>query len=181
MDQYAVRSVSFTLPASSLVVIVGENGSGKSSVIKLLAQLYQPSSGTVNVDGVDAAFYHLDDLYAAIALLTQDHSIFPLSIAENIALGDVDNINAVERVREAARLGGATEFIEKMKKGYNEFLRPVSTWQGCMYPLPDGPLKKFADEIERRRDVSGAWCWSNTADTHADLLASGGEKQRLAA
>lgn len=150
-----VRNVSFTIPASSLVVIIGENGSGKTSLVKLLTRLYAPTSGSILIDGIDASAYHLDDLYAATALLTQDHTIFPFSVAENIGIGDVTAVDNMARIMEAARLTGAAEFIEKLDKGYDEVLHPVDTWQGCRYPLPDGPVKEFADEVERRKDVSG--------------------------
>lgn len=138
-----------------MVVIVGENGSGKSSLVKLLTRLYAPSSGSILVDGIDASAYHLGDLYAATALLTQDHTIFPLSAAENIGVGDLTAVNDMARVKEAARLAGASDFIEKMANGYDEVLYPVDTWQGCRQPLPDGPVKAFADEVERSKDISG--------------------------
>lgn len=139
-----------------MVVIVGENGSGKSSLVKLLTRLYAPSSGSILIDGIDAAAYHLDDLYAATALLTQDHTVFPLTIAENIGIGDVTAVNDMARIKEAARLAGASEFIEKMANGYDEELQPIRTWEGCRDSLPDGPVKRFADEVERSRDISGA-------------------------
>lgn len=81
------------IPSSSLVVIVGENGSGKSSIVKLLTQLYAPTSGSILIDGVDSICYREDDLYAATALLTQDHTIFPLSISENIGIGDPSDVD----------------------------------------------------------------------------------------
>ena len=78
----AVNKVSFKLPPSSLVVIVGENGSGKSSIVKLLTQLYAPSAGSILIDGIDSLSYNKDDLHAATALLTQDHTILPLVRAD---------------------------------------------------------------------------------------------------
>ena len=150
-----MNAVSFTLPASSLVVIVGENGSGKSSIVKLLTQLYAPSAGSIVIDGVDSKLYDKDALYASMALLTQDHTIFPLSIAENIGIGDTDDVNDMTKVVEAARLGGASAFIEKRANRYDEVLHPVRTWQTCRYQLPDGPLKKFSEDIERSTEVSG--------------------------
>lgn len=152
---FAVNKVSFTIRASSMVVIVGENGSGKSSLVKLLTQLFCPTSGQILIDDIDATAYHVDDLYAATALLTQDHTVFPLTVAENIGIGDVGAIGDMVKIKEAARLGGASDFIQSMARGYEQTLTPVHTWGPTRFPLPEGELKKFADEVERRKDISG--------------------------
>jgi ABC-type bacteriocin/lantibiotic exporter with double-glycine peptidase domain len=154
-DRAAISNVSFDIPASSMVVIVGENGSGKSTLVKLLTQLYPPTSGSILIDSMNVSVYHLDDLYAAMALLAQDHTIFPLTIAENIGVGDASAVDDMTKIQLAAKLGGVADFVENMACGYMEVLHPVMTGRACRYPLPEGPLKSFSDKIEGVRGVSG--------------------------
>ena len=177
----AVSNVSFTLPPSSLVVIVGANGSGKSSLVNLFSCLYKPTSGQILFDGVDPHApgneHTTTELQRATALLTQDHSLFPaFPVWENIAIGDPELCLSLSglppaakqaalapRVREAARLGGALALVERLDAGFDEVLRPAVTSYGTTYPMPDGPLKDVMDRLEAWKDISG------------------GEDQRLAA
>ena len=138
-----------------MVVIVGANGSGKSSIVKLLAQLYRPTSGTIFIEEKPAETYRPSDLYTAMALLTQQHSIFPLTLAENIGLGDPSDADNLKKVYEAARLGGADEFINKLENKFEEELHPVQTCGSRAFRLPEGPLRDFRRNIERQKEISG--------------------------
>ncbi|KAI0086903.1 P-loop containing nucleoside triphosphate hydrolase protein [Irpex rosettiformis] len=159
-----LQDVSFTLPSSSLVVIVGENGSGKTTLVKLLTGLFRPTSGDILINGVDIKKYKAEDLTRASALLTQNHNIFPMTIAENIGVGDTSSVDDLDRVKEAAELGGAKSFIESLPDGYETVLKPVETaWSTRYLTVEVDALKEVMDEVERSKDVSG------------------GEKQRLAA
>ena len=152
----ALRDVSSQIPSSSLVVIVGENGSGKTSMVKLLAGLYRPTSGSITVDGVNMQDYKAADLASATALLTQDHTIFPMSVAENIAVGDPDSVSDMETVKQAAKLGGAHGFIEKLPDSYDEVLQPCSTSHPTKYiATMESDLKEVMDEVEREKEISG--------------------------
>lgn len=154
-DQVAVRDVSFTIPSSALVVIVGANGSGKSSLVKLLSHLYQPTSGTILIGEHEATAYRVKELHEATALLTQDHTIFPgLPVSENIGIGDPSDVNNMKKIHEAARLGGAHELINKLPRKFDEELSPVQTC-AAMRTLSPGPLKKLRDNVERVKDLSG--------------------------
>ncbi|KAI0086893.1 P-loop containing nucleoside triphosphate hydrolase protein, partial [Irpex rosettiformis] len=159
-----IHDVSFTLPSSSLVVIVGENGSGKTTLVKLLTGIYRPTSGNILIHGIDVYQYKMSDLTKASALLTQNHTIFPMTITENIGVGDADSIDDLDRVKEAAEFGGARTFIEGLPDGYETVLKPVQTALSTRR-LSEGVdgLKEVMDEVERSKDISG------------------GEKQRLAA
>ncbi|KAJ6494288.1 P-loop containing nucleoside triphosphate hydrolase protein [Mycena sanguinolenta] len=160
----ALRDISFRIPAGSLVVIVGANGSGKSTLIKLLTRMYDAQQGTLLVDGLPISEYRMADLRRAQATLTQDHNLYPLTLAENIGLGYVEHVKDTEMIIEAARDGGAAELLGKFKDGAETMLEPIKTAFG--YHLDDGKytaLKDVLAKLEKTTEVSG------------------GEKQRLVA
>lgn len=150
-----LQNVSITLPASSLVVIVGANGSGKSSLVKLLTNLHRPKSGQILVDAHPIDAYHSSDLRKATALLTQEHSVFPLTLGENIGMGDPDHAMDMERIQEATKLGGAAEYVAKLPKKFDEILHPFKTNYASQHPIPPGPLKDVMNKVEKSSDLSG--------------------------
>jgi ABC-type multidrug transport system fused ATPase/permease subunit len=113
----ALRNVTLKIPAGNLVVIVGANGSGKSTIIKLLNRLYDVDSGEILVDGIPIKNYRLSDLRKVQAVLSHDLRLYPLSLAENIGLGNPDRFDNMEMILEAAEAGGASEVIEKLENG----------------------------------------------------------------
>ena len=155
IGETAIRDVSFSIPASSLVVIVGANGSGKSTLVNLLTGLHTPTSGELLVDGRQRECYQRTDLQQSTALLAQDHSLFNISVKEMIGIGDPEAVNDDDRIQEAARLGGSYNFIQKLSDGFDEFLYPLMTSIASSYPLDDADLKEMLDGIEKQRDISG--------------------------
>lgn len=153
-DQHALADVSFHIEPSSLVVIVGENGSGKTSIANLLAGFYTPTSGQILIDGIDAQTYRHMDLRRATALLTQDFHILPLTVSESIALGDPDDITDDYRIQEAARLGGAADFIKRLPKTWSTIFQPVSV-VSSMGHYPEGELLAYMQSLHEFTDVSG--------------------------
>lgn len=118
----------------------------------------------------------VEALQTQTAVLTQDCSLFPaFPVWENIAIGDPefalasasssisdhaldqkDKQTALRaRVREAARLGGALHFVEKLDGGFDDVLRPLWTAYGSAWPMPEGPLKDIMDRLEKWKDISG--------------------------
>lgn len=159
-----LRDVSLNIEAGSLVIIVGANGSGKSTLVRLLSRLYEPSrSGAFLIDGLPAEDYRMGDLYKAIALLSQENRVYPLSLGENISLG-FTQASSDEKVVEAARLGGATEFISRFEKGINTELKVFNDAMAHnLQGKPDHPLSQEMKRLPKDIDISG------------------GEKQRLVA
>lgn len=151
----AIDNISCTIKPGQLVVIVGANGSGKTSLVKLLTRLYDPSFGTITVDGHEASTYKLRDLRQSTALLSQDHSLFPLSILENIGLGDPAADFDEDRIRRAAEMGGAARFVEKLQDKYDALLEPVST-KCCLGIMPHHPLMKTYEALELSTNISGS-------------------------
>lgn len=164
-----IKDVSFTVRRGQTVIIVGVNGSGKSTLLKLFNRLHDPTTGTVSVDGVPMQSFHAKDLRRASAMLFQNYSHFPLSIRENIAMGLPDeellstqgekNVEHVDPIVEAARLGGAEEFIRAQKDGFDTVLKPLlSAWSSSSGGRMGHVFKKRMKEINKSTDVShGQW------------------------
>ncbi|KAI0656859.1 P-loop containing nucleoside triphosphate hydrolase protein [Cubamyces menziesii] len=172
-EQYALRDVSFKLSAGQLCVIVGANGSGKSTILKLVARLYDVEEGQILLDGHDIRTLRLHDLRQAISVLFQDYTHFPLSIRDNIALGDPAHFADDDRVRRAAELGGAAEFIERLPDGFDAYLeRPVRDY---FSGIPEGTTTLFGRAI----DYSGVRGAGGMSARSGPSL-SGGQMQRLA-
>ncbi|KAJ3477274.1 hypothetical protein NLI96_g10578 [Meripilus lineatus] len=178
-QRLVLKDVTFDIPASSLVVIVGANGSGKSSLVKLLCSLYNPTLGTILIDGKSANEYRRQDLRRATAVLTQDHLLFPLSISENISIGDPsceDSPEKMERIRIAAKMGGAEQVIEKLAHGFEEMTRRMGSLYTSEEPPPPGPLKDIADAVEEYPDFSGGETQRLVASRTFMRLSSGSVK-----
>ncbi|KAF8172036.1 P-loop containing nucleoside triphosphate hydrolase protein [Mycena galopus ATCC 62051] len=150
----ALDDVTFSIKSGQLVVLVGANGSGKSSLVKLFARLYDATSGEVLVNGQDIRSYKIADLRAATASLTQDHHIYPLSLAENIGLGDPNQSSNEDLIADAARKGGANDFISKLKQGFSTVLEPNKD-QYTMHVLERTLLKEVADNLPKAIGISG--------------------------
>ncbi|KAJ2926711.1 hypothetical protein H1R20_g10369, partial [Candolleomyces eurysporus] len=120
-DQLALKKVSFKIEQGQLCVIVGENGSGKSTILNLITRIYDVNEGEILLNGLDIRSLKLDDVRKAVAVLFQDYSIFPLNLAENIGYGDPNHAYDMDLIEQAAKLGGA-EFILDLPHKFNTYL-----------------------------------------------------------
>ena len=111
--------INLTLNAGETIALVGLNGAGKTTFLKLLTRLYDPTEGTILLDGKDIRQYDVDDLYRMYGIIFQDFGKYAVSIGENIALGDVNKEYAKADVENAAKQANAEEFIEKLPLGYD--------------------------------------------------------------
>ncbi|EMD41265.1 hypothetical protein CERSUDRAFT_146118 [Gelatoporia subvermispora B] len=176
-ESYALRNVSFKLLAGQLcigpIVIVGSNGSGKSTILKLIVRLYDPEEGAILLDGRDIRTLKLHDLRQAISVLFQDYTLFPLSIRDNIGLGDPQHAGDDERIARAAELGGASEVFARLPEGMDTYLnRPVKDLYG---DLPAGTHTLFG----RRVDYSSLRAAGDMSSV-VNMGLSGGQMQRIA-
>ena len=114
----AVRNVSFTAKPGETVAIVGETGSGKSTITKLVNRVFDVDSGRILIDGVDVRDWNLDALRSRISTIEQDITLFSRSIAENIGFGLGEDLDR-EAIVQAAKDAQAHEFIVEMEKGYD--------------------------------------------------------------
>ncbi|KAL4265122.1 Type 1 protein exporter [Pleurotus pulmonarius] len=172
-EEYALHNVSFKIERGQLCVIVGSNGSGKSTILKLIARLYDPCEGEILIDDRDIRTLKLADLRRATSVLFQDYTHFPLSIRDNIGLGDPDNADDEEMIMRAATLGGAKEFIDKLPEGFNTYLdRPVRDYYSG---LPEGTKTLFGRPV----DYSSVRTFGNISSS-GSIGLSGGQMQRIA-
>ncbi|MCG3215576.1 MAG: ABC transporter ATP-binding protein [Candidatus Heimdallarchaeota archaeon] len=112
-----LKNIAFSIPAGSNVAIVGPAGCGKTTAMKLLTRLYDVTSGSVHVDGVDIRKLSFDTIRRNIGVIEQDIVLFSASIKENISYGNLDATE--DEIIEVAKMAQADEFIVKFDKGYD--------------------------------------------------------------
>jgi ATP-binding cassette subfamily B protein len=134
---FEFRNVSFRYPGSSRLVLnglnfhlrpgervalIGENGEGKTTIVKLLTRLYDPFEGQVLLDGVDLREYDLEDLYREIGVIFQDFMRYEMTARENIAVGKIEQIDNLKLLQESAQKSMADGVVGKLASGYEQML-----------------------------------------------------------
>lgn len=148
------------------------NGSGKSTILNLISRIYDPTEGIILIDNRDIKSLRLADLRTAMSILFQDFTHFPLSIRENIGLGNPALAHDNDKIREAARLGGAEEFVDELLDGFNSYLeRPVNNHYA---QLIEGTMMASGQRV----DFSAVKGIGGLPPDYVGL--SGGQRQRLA-
>jgi ABC-type multidrug transport system fused ATPase/permease subunit len=117
-----LKDISFTIKPGEKVAIIGVNGSGKTTLIKLLCRVYDPSEGSILVNGVDLRDIHLEDWQSAIGVLFQDFPTYNLTIRESIAVGRIFHETDDEKLKRAAQFSGADEFIDEFPNTYDQLI-----------------------------------------------------------
>ena len=103
------------------IALIGENGEGKTTIVKLLTRLYDPGSGRILLDGVDLRDYSMEDLQSQIGVIFQDFMRYEMTARENIAVGRIDLLKD-DAVRGAARKSLADQVIDRLPKQYEQLL-----------------------------------------------------------
>jgi len=119
-DTWAVRGLSFTLTAGETLALVGENGAGKTTIVKLLTRLYDPDEGRITIDGIDLKDMAIADIHANIGVIFQDFIHYSLTARENIGVGRIDDQHDMERIEDAAERSLADAVISKLPRGYDQ-------------------------------------------------------------
>jgi ABC-type multidrug transport system fused ATPase/permease subunit len=118
----ALRDLDLAIPAGRSLAIVGENGAGKTSLVKLLCGLYDPTAGRVTVDGADLSGVDPVGWRSRVAVLFQDFARYQLPVADNVGLGAPELAGDRDRLRAAAGRAGALELIESLPYGWDTIL-----------------------------------------------------------
>jgi ATP-binding cassette, subfamily B, bacterial len=117
-----LNNISFKIEPSERIALVGENGQGKTTIVKLITRLYDVTGGQILLDGVDLREYDIDDLWREIGVIFQDFMRYEMTAAENIAIGRIDELNNSFRIRSAALKSLADEVVYHLPKHYDQVL-----------------------------------------------------------
>ncbi|XDE61030.1 ABC transporter ATP-binding protein [Arthrospira platensis BEA 1257B] len=123
-DEYVIQNLNFTIHPGEKVALVGPTGAGKSSIIRLLCRLYEPSRGRILIDGIDIRDLPQAELRRHVGVILQDGFLFAGDVKSNITLGETYTIDAI---RQAAEKTNVSQFIEALPEGYDTELRERGT------------------------------------------------------
>lgn len=139
--QPVLKNVSLHLKPGEKLAIVGENGSGKTTIIKLLTRLYTPNQGRILLDGLDLQEWDIEVLHKRIGVIFQNFVHYQFTAGENIGVGDVENLEDKVRQQTAAEKGMSQPFIEQMPEG---FQTQLGRWFKNGQELSGGQWQKIA-------------------------------------
>ena len=141
-NRFVLKNINLTLNPSESVVLVGLNGAGKTTLIKLITRLYDPTEGTVYLDGRDIREYDVAALYDMYGIVFQDFGKYSETVAENIRFGDVGAEHTDENVLDAAKRGNSLDFINKLPRGFETPLTRIFEEDGI--ELSGGQWQKLS-------------------------------------
>ena len=121
-SRLVLNGLNVSLRAGERVALVGENGEGKTTLVKLMTRLYDPVEGQVLLDGVDLREYSLEDLYREIGVIFQDFMRYEMTVRENIAVGRIQELDNLPLLQIAADKSMADEVIGKLPREYEQML-----------------------------------------------------------
>jgi ATP-binding cassette subfamily B protein len=176
-DQPALTDVNLELPAGAVVALVGENGAGKSTFVKMLSGLYRPSAGRILVDGTDLARFAPEDWRARITAAFQDPVHIEMSLKDTIGLGSLERRDDPERIGEALRTAGGDKLLASLPEGLETRLGRQS-WDGkglsggqwqtvanARAAMRQAPLLRVLDEPSASLDARAEeWLFQQYAD-----------------
>ena len=121
-EQYVLENCSFAIEPNEKIGLIGLNGAGKSTIIKLMFRFYDPESGCIKLDGVDLKEYNVYAVRKIFGVLFQDYVTYCLPLREIIALSDFGNRNNDEKLKRACDISGASEIIKDWENGFDSVL-----------------------------------------------------------
>ena len=121
-ERWANRHLNFTLHPGEKLALVGENGAGKTTLVKLLARLYDPTEGSILLDGIDLRHYDIASLRLNVGIIFQDYLRYQMTFSQNIAAGNIAQVDNEALIRSAARQSLADTLAEKLPEGFKQQL-----------------------------------------------------------
>lgn len=121
-DVFVLKNINLFIPPGESIALVGLNGAGKTTLVKLFTRLYDPTEGEILLDGHDLREYDLASLHQRFGVIFQDFVRYQFSVRENIGFGQVDELENLAKIKDAAERGGADQVIEGMPNGYETIL-----------------------------------------------------------
>lgn len=121
-EQYVLRNCSFTIEPHEKIGLIGLNGAGKSTIIKLMFRFYDPEEGSIRLDGVDLKEYDIYAVRKVFGVLFQDYVTYCLPLREIIALSDFDERFNDEKLKRVCDISGASEIIKDWEQGFDSVL-----------------------------------------------------------
>ncbi len=152
-DRLVLKDVSLKFRPGETVVLVGLNGAGKTTFIKLLTRLYDPTEGQILLDGRDLKEYDLGDLYRLFGIIFQDFGKYAVSVSDNIRFGDIHRPEDREAIRHAAAESSAEEFIDRLPEGYDTPLMRVFEQDGTELSIGQWQKLAIARAFYSRSDI----------------------------
>ncbi len=140
-DRWALRHVTLAIREGESLALVGENGAGKTTLIKLLTRLYEPSEGTILLDGRPLGSWDKEPLLRRFGVLFQDFAQYQFKLRDNVALGSVDHLEDEPRIVRAVERGGAAELVAGLPGGLES---PLGRWFKDGSELSGGQWQKVA-------------------------------------
>ena len=138
---WVLSDISFRLEAGVRMALIGDNGSGKTTLVKLLLRFYDPTDGRILINGVDLREIDLNSHYARIGVIFQQFAQYEGRIREQIGYGEVESMDDLGQIRNAARISGAEPFIEELPQQYDT---PLGEWE-----LEEGTVKLSGGQWQR--------------------------------
>lgn len=121
-ERNILSNFNLTLNSGEKVALVGENGAGKTTIIKLLLRFYDVTEGELLINGVNIKQLNLDDWYLLVGALFQDFIKYQFSFKENVIFGDLDKKDDAEALKEAVKKAGAESYLENLPEGINQIV-----------------------------------------------------------
>jgi ATP-binding cassette subfamily B protein len=121
-EKVILRNLSLKLSRGERLALVGENGQGKTTLVKLATRLYDPTEGSILIDGVDLREYNVDELRREIGVIFQDFFRYDMPVRDNIGVGRVELLNDDDALWNAARRSQVDEIVKKLPQGMEQML-----------------------------------------------------------
>ncbi|MEA5619911.1 ABC transporter ATP-binding protein [Cronbergia sp. UHCC 0137] len=137
----AIKQVNLKIAPKEVIALVGENGSGKTTLVKLLCRLYDVTSGSITIDGINVKDFKINDLQRQISVIFQDYNCYQLTAKENIWLGNIDLSPDSPKIIESSQYSGADAIIKDLPQEYETQL---GKWFKGGEQLSGGQWQKIA-------------------------------------